>query len=169
MRLPKSQLKENQYTSGNEFIDTSNNRVYSGYYFEANGRFFIGKTFNLTAIELKRITPTEITKLNVMNNLPTALPMSVATKITTSATSNNISVVGISSSSSGTSNFRYFSKQTNISPMIIKEVSQDTFNNIKSNPLYQTLAISSNRIYENSPILNEAEKTFSGIKAFLGF
>ena len=130
MRLPKSQLKENQYTSGNEFIDTSNNRVYSGYYFEANGRFFIGKTFNLTAIELKRITPTEITNLNVINNLPPTLPISISTKIATSVMSNNTSVTGISNN--GVSNFRYFSKQTNTSPIIIKEVSQDTFNNIKS-------------------------------------
>ena len=37
MRYPKNQLKENQYTPGGEFIDTSNNRIYSGYYWEING------------------------------------------------------------------------------------------------------------------------------------
>jgi hypothetical protein len=168
MRLPKSQLTENQHTSGNEFIDTSNNKPYSGYYFIASGRYFIGKTFNLTAIELKRITPTEAINLNIINNLPSTLPSSISSKIAASVTSTNSTVVGISPNSSA-GNFRYFSKQTNISPTIIKEVSQDTFNSIKSNSLYETLAISSNNIYVDSPVVNEAEKTFSGIKLFLGF
>jgi hypothetical protein len=168
MRLPKSQLKENQYTSGNEFIDTSNNKSYSGYYFIANGRYFIGKTFDLKAIELKRITPTEVNTLNIINNLPSNLPSSISSKLATSVSSDTAVVTSIPADSS-TGDFRYFSKQTNVSPTIIKEVSQSTFNSIKSNPLYQTLAVSSNSVYVNSPILNEAEKTFSGIKVFLGF
>jgi hypothetical protein len=168
MRLPKSQLTENQHTPGNEFIDTSNNKVYSGYYFIANGRYFIGKTFDLKAIELKRITPTEVNTLNIINNLPFNLPSSITSKLATSVSSDTAVVTSISADSS-TGRFRYFSKQTNIVPIIIKEVSQSTFDNIKSNPLYQTLAISSNNIYVDSPVVNEAEKTFSGIKAFLGF
>jgi len=168
MRLPKSQLKENQYTSGNEFIDTSNNKVYSGYYFIANERYFIGKTFDLKAIELKRITPTEVNKLNIINSLPASIPSSVSSKVVSSVASNNTPVTSISPSSSAGS-FRYFSKQVNTSPVMIKEVSQDIFNSIRSNPLYETVAISSNNIYADSPVINEAEKTFFGIKAFLGF
>jgi hypothetical protein len=168
MRLPKSQLTENQYTSGNEFIDTSNNKVYSGYYFIASGRYFIGKTFNLKSIELKRITPTEVNTLNIINNLPSNLPLSISSKLAESVSSDTTVVTSIPADSS-TGNFRYFYKQTNIVPIIIKEVSQNTFDNIKSNPLYQTLAISSNNIYVDSPVVNEAEKTFSGIKIFLGF
>ena len=168
MRLPKSQLTENQYTSGNEFIDTSNNKVYSGYYFTASGRYFIGKTFDLKAIELKRITPTEVNTLNIINNLPFNLPSSTTSKLAASVSSDTAVVTSIPPDS-GTGRFRYFSKQTNIVPTIIKEVSQSTFDNIKSNPLYQTLAISTNGIYIDSPILGEAEKTFSGLKAFLGF
>ena len=43
MRYPKSQLKESQYTSGGDFIIISSSKSYSGYYWEVNGRLFMGK------------------------------------------------------------------------------------------------------------------------------
>jgi hypothetical protein len=164
MKIPKNQIKENLYTSGNEFI-TMNNKSYSGYYFIANGRYFIGKIFNLTADEIKPISHEESIKINTINNLPNNLSDIIKSKIVSSSnTPANISSIPPNSSSG---NFRYFYKQVNQFPILIKEINQDTFNVIRNNPLYETLIISSNSIYLNSPILEEAEKTFIGIKSFL--
>jgi len=169
MRLPKSQLTENQYTSGGEFINTSTNRVYSGPYWIGNGRYFTGKIFDLNSIELKRITPQEIQKVDITNNLPNNLPKSVSSNITNTVLNNSSTSVTSIPVNSNTGKFRYFSRQTNVTPSLVKEISQSTFDNIKSNALYQTLAISSNAIYKDSIVLNEADKSFQGIKGFLGF
>jgi len=166
MKIPKNQLKENQYTSGGEYLNTSNNSIYSGYYWEANGRYFIGKTFSLDAIELKKINTQEINKLNIINKFSTNTPKSVSEKITSSALTNQTTIVNIPK---GTGDIRYFYKPTNVTSNIIKEVSQDTFNNIKLNPIYKTLAINSNSIFSGSAVLNEADKEFQGLKTFLGF
>jgi hypothetical protein len=166
MKIPKNQLIENQYTSGGEYVNTSNNLIYSGYYCIVSGRYFIGKTFDLYAIELKPLNIQEVDKLNIINNLPNNLPNSLSQKIVSSVMDTQVNVISVSKNSEK-GNFRYFSKQTNIFPIIIKEVSQSTFNNIKTNPLYQTLAINSNAIFDNSAVLNEADKTFVGLKDFL--
>jgi hypothetical protein len=162
MRYPKNQLKENQYTPGGEFIDTSNNRIYSGYYWEINGSYFIGKTASNNAIKLKKASPEEIQRAQLnktegINNISKGTILS----------SNSI-VISIPPNTS-TSNIRYFLKQINITPVVIKEINKSTFDNIKNNGLYQTLSLNTNSIYPNSPALNVAEKNFFGIKAFLGF
>ena len=162
MRYPKNQLKENLHTPGGEFIDTSNNRVYSGYYWEINGRYFIGKTASNNAIELKKASPEEIQKAQ-LNKTEGINNISKGTIL-----SSNTNVTSIPANTS-TSNIRYFSKQINVAPVVIKEINKDTFDNIKGNGLYQTLSLSSDSIYPNSPALNVAEKNFFGIKSFLGF
>jgi predicted porin len=79
MRLPKSQLTENQYTSGGEYI-LPNNSLYKGYYWINNGRYFVGKTFDLKADELQ-LAKNEVTKINISNNLPSSLPNNIFKKI----------------------------------------------------------------------------------------
>ena len=45
MYYPKSQIKTNLYTNGNEFIYLSNKQSYIGYYFETStGQYFTGRT-----------------------------------------------------------------------------------------------------------------------------
>lgn len=160
MRYPKNQLKENLHTPGGEFIDTSNNRVYSGYYWEINGRYFIGKTASNNAIELKKASPEEIQKAQ----LNKTEGINYASKGTVLSSNTKVSSIPVNTS---TSNIRYFSKQINITPTIIKEISKDTFDSIKNNAIYQTISLEADSIYLNSPALDVAERNFPGIKAFL--
>lgn len=45
MYYPKSQIKTNLFTNGEEFITLNSNTPYRGYYYEtSNGRYFSGKT-----------------------------------------------------------------------------------------------------------------------------
>ena len=45
MYYPKSQIKTNLYTNGEEFVFLSNNQPYTGYYYKiSTGKYFSGKT-----------------------------------------------------------------------------------------------------------------------------
>jgi hypothetical protein len=45
MYYPKSQIKTGSYTNGDQFINTSTNKLYQGYYYEtSNGSKYTGKT-----------------------------------------------------------------------------------------------------------------------------
>jgi hypothetical protein len=62
MRIPKSKIKTGLYTSTDEYVyKAPPKKVYKGYYYKYNGKFYAGKTFNSeeipTEIELaKKIT-----------------------------------------------------------------------------------------------------------------
>jgi len=165
MRYPKNQLKENLYTSGGEFIEIISNRVYSGYYWEGNGRYFVGKTVNNNSNELRKITSTEIEKLKISNNLPASLPSKISKNFTDLLNTNqSVSSIPLGSS---TDTDRYFVKQTNVNPILIKEVNKTNFDQIRNNPIYQTLVLPGNSVYLDSPEINKAEITFPGITSFL--
>jgi hypothetical protein len=50
---------------------------------------------------------------------------------------------------------------------LIKEVNKTNFDQIRNNPIYQTLVLPGNSVYLSSPELNKAEITFPGITSFL--
>ena len=167
MRFPKSQIKENQYTSGGELVNSSTNQIYSGPYWEMNGRYFIGKTSNNNSIELRKIDSNELNRLSVLNKFPLS-----TSRVLNSNSINNLTAdtgANMSSTIPANETIRYFAKQTTVTPTIIKEIDQDTFNKLQSTPVYQTISISSFDIYYGSPVLDSAENSFYGIKAFLGF
>jgi hypothetical protein len=77
MYYPKSQIKTNLYTNGDEFVYLSNNQPYTGYYFKTStGQYFTGKTpddrpnleitFNLASTE--DIIPTNQSDYSVLIN-----------------------------------------------------------------------------------------------------
>jgi len=166
MRFPKNQLKENQYTSGGEFINPTTNSVYSGFYWENNGRYFIGKTLDFTSTEIKKITSGAIKRLNVFNSLPSSVHGVLSSNSVTFLANSTSIPAGIPSNSNKGA-IRYFVKQTNSTPILIREVNQDTFKQIRSNPIYQTIAIKRENIYVGSNELDTAEAIFPGIKGFL--
>ena len=166
MRFPKSQIKENQYTSGGEFINPFTNSIYSGFYWEANGRYFIGKTVDLKSTEIKKITLGVSKILNVFNSLPSSVYGVLSNNSITLLANSTDAPSGIPSNSNKRV-IRYFVKQTNSTPVLIREVNQDTFKQIKSNPIYQTIAIKRETIYAGTNELDTAEAIFPGIKGFL--
>ena len=166
MRFPKNQLKENQYTSGGEFINPTTNSVYSGFYWEDNGRYFIGKILDFNATEIKKITSGAIKRLNVFNSLPSSVHGVLSNNAITFLANSTSTPAGIPPNSNKGA-IRYFVKQTNSTPILIREVNQDTFKQIRSNPIYQTIAIKRENIYVGSNELDTAEAIFPGIKGFL--
>ena len=164
MRFPKDQIKENQYTSNGDFVEKISNKLYSGYYWEINGRYFVGKTANTNSTELKKMDVDELNRLNILNRISSSTARILG--------DNNINNLAIDFGDNMNSTIpiggdvRYFAKQTTVIPTIIKEIDQDTFNKLKSNPVYQTISIDTDSIGDEV-ILDNIEKTFFGIKAFL--
>lgn len=55
MYYPLSEITENLYTAGSEFVDNQTKEYYVGYYFStSDGKYFTGKTLNVDAREIVR-------------------------------------------------------------------------------------------------------------------
>ena len=56
---------------------------------------------------------------------------------------------------------RYFSQQTNVKPITIKEISKETYDSLQGNSLYKTTFIGPDKTED------QAEKEMPGLKTFL--
>ena len=76
MYLPKSQIRSNKYTNGNEFIRSDNGNPYSGpYWQDSSGRYFSGKT--------PQDTPTVEILLDITDTVEVQNPLEKITSWTT--------------------------------------------------------------------------------------
>jgi hypothetical protein len=140
MRAPKNLVKV-KYTMGEKYVD-SNFIPYIGYYCEVQGKAYPGKVYTGIAKPLKLIS---------------------------SLTKNN-KISGYTFISDGSEyKLRYFIKYINSIPVYIKEISLDTYNLVKSNPLYQTTVLEyhiPNGLFDVDDV-EQADKKMPGIKLFL--
>jgi hypothetical protein len=156
MRIPANIITENKYTIGKEFINRKTHKPYQGYYYELNNKFFAGKEFNNNAPELIKI------KSDQVNNLL----LTAATYIFGSLSKVKLTDQKIPSFFfKYESNIRYFTAKFN-EKSLIKEINEETFNQIKDNPLYVSLPLSYDGGFNDNE-LNEAENKIPGIKLFV--
>ena len=142
---------------------------YQGYYYEFQGKFFIGKTFDAFSPEIVKKEPTfEMSfEEGEDDNSRSISFMSTSSKFPSLPLNNpNNPVVLAIDIQDNTDSFRYFAKQVNTSPILIKEISKETFDSLRLNPLYQTLAIPV-EVIEDPISLERANKIMFGIKDFL--
>jgi hypothetical protein len=166
IRIPQNIIIESKYTIGNEFILLSSYQIYQGYYYEINGKYFVGKEFSQNAPELLKIISSK------SNNL---------LKIASSFLFGRLSGISINQKSTPTSvvyqptqedydrgySIRYFYKKINITPIIIKETNKENYDLLVNDPLYQVVSIRWTTVPENLN-LTQAEQQMPGLKAFLG-
>lgn len=117
MYYPLSEITENLYTSGFEFIDLQTGTYYTGYYFSTtDGKYYTGKTISETSVEI------------------------VPAKEETSsyyATGFNNSVPNPTDEDYQKGYFtRYLIKRVNSSIETMLEVSKEDYEKSKQNPLY---------------------------------
>lgn len=157
VRIPQNQIVESKYTVGNEYMFESTYKEYQGYYYELNGNLFAGKEFNINAPILIKIISSNTNRM-LMN--PDTY---VYAKVSGAQLHNTIVLSHIDQ---GTSNIRYFSYQ--ITTKLIKEINADTYNSLKSNPIYKTVALPCNNNGGfNDTDLQYAEKIIPGITTFI--
>jgi hypothetical protein len=166
IRIPQNIIVESKYTIGNEFVLLSSYQVYQGYYYEMNGKYFVGKEFNQNAPELQKIVSP------LSNNL---------LKIASSFLFGKLSGININQKNTPTSvvyqptqedydrgySIRYFYKKINVTPITIKETNKENYDLLINDPLYQVVLIKWDGVRFNND-LTQAEQQMPGIKSFLG-
>jgi len=123
---------ETKYTSGNEFVFSFNYKYYQGYYYELNGKTFSGKEFNINAPELVKADSKEINPL--LTSAKTLIYGSLS-KIKL----NNINVKGVVPADAHNVNIdlvTFYCKKINTNPILIKQISEQTYYVLKNDPLY---------------------------------
>ena len=163
MKVPSNIIQTGKYTIGKEFIDKKTHKPYQGYYYEISNGFFAGKEFNVNAPELIKIQSDKVNNLLLQAATYT---FGLLSKVKISSTAPIPSII-----SKGDINgkIRYFSKKINTTPVVIKEITKETFNDYQKNPLYQTVSITfpEGGYFGNQQSLDDADKQMPGIKTFI--
>jgi hypothetical protein len=156
VNIPQNTIIIN-YTSGKEYLVLSTYEEYIGYYYEVSDTFFAGDKFNVNAPELVKIGSNRINKLKA-NPATSEYAKLSGIKI------DNIEIKSIIYT--GVDGIRYFAKKVNNN--LIKEINKETFDQIQSNPLYQSVFLQySSRTSFDDKEVEEANKIIVGIKEFL--
>jgi hypothetical protein len=155
MRVPKNIIVTSKYTQGNEYMYKNTQHQYQGYYYELNGKTFVGKTFDVYSLELVRMTP------NNFNTLLTKASTYVYGELSNIKIPNILipSVVLTSNSDEET----YYTRKINEIPYSIKQISKETYTNTLKDPIYQSVILKAD--YSN---IDQAEQQMPGLRAFLG-
>ena len=160
MRIPKNIIQTSKYTSGKEFAYKITQVSYQGYYYILNNLFYVGKEYNQDAPELIRIAESN----TLLYNKKTSIFSTIS-----GISSQFLKIPKIKSIQNTTRDnsikTRYFSQQINIQPIIIKEISKETYESIQEVSLYKTTFVGNYN--GNIQNLDQADKQMPGLKSFL--
>lgn len=122
MYYPLSEITENLYTAGSEFVDLVTGKPYVGYYFSTtDGKYFSGKTNNNSA--------REIIKAQQSVNTYLVQPSEHYLPNPNDADYEKGFII------------RYIIKRVNSGEDTIKEVSKEEYDRLKNNPLYNRVEL----------------------------
>jgi hypothetical protein len=163
IRVPKNLVKEKKYTSGREFVYNNTNIEYIGYYYELNNSFYVGEEYNPKAARLilfkdKNNFLSRGTSLAIFSVVSGISSQNIKQPQITSLPVNNFIGKSILNS------LKFYCKKVN-EPLIIKEISEDTYKSLQQNVLYQTTYVG---LYQDkNQNIDDAEKQMPGIKDFV--
>ena len=162
LKIPQNQIVQSKYTSGGEYMFVSTQNEYQGYYYDLNGKLFAGKEFNSNNPEIVRIQSSNFNKL--LGKTSTYVYGRISgTKINTSVVnalpkSDNPNITDV-----GT---KFYCSKINVSPILIKEIDEQTYENIQRDPIYRTTYVGTyNNKFQST---DEADKQLPGLKIFIG-
>jgi hypothetical protein len=157
MAIP-SNIIQFKSTSGGEYIDKATGAPYTGPYYELQGSFFAGRIYKENDPEIVPVSKAN-TLLKSFLTAAYSLASGMASQQFQSPVLN--SVTNFNQGGESTSNtVRYFYRQTNVQPAVIKETDEDSYNTIINNPLFQTTTIGDRSI-------EQAESQLPGIRDWL--
>lgn len=181
IRIPQNKIQYN-YTSGKEYMNETTYQEYQGYYYQLNGKIFAGREFNSNAPILIPIPKDKSNLPFNFNKLLTQASTYTYGRISKIKINNSKPIPFYFTPSEKDAQkgeaYRYYCQQKNNS--LIKEVNEDNYRELSSNPLFITTRIKcyiiadllnpvgdNNYVFDNKE-LDDAEKQMPGIKAFLG-
>ncbi len=163
--IPKTAIVTGKYASQGEYVYANTNAPYVGYYYELAGKKFAGKEYSVDAQEI--IKPTS-TPQNVFLRTPAT---SLYSLISNGLLQIPQSISFLSTPSDADFSFErydqivFFCKKINDPSVGIKEIDEQTYLQLKNNPLYQTTYIGD---YNGNPQTPEdASKQIEGLISFL--
>ena len=152
---------ETKYTSGDEFVFSFNYKYYKGDYYELNGQTFAGKEFNVNASELVKANSKEINPL--LTSAKTLVYGSLS-----KVKLNNINVKGVIPPDDHNVNVDlvvFYCKKININPILIKQISEQTYYTLKNDPLYIVTYIGNYKGIDQD--INDASKQIPELRDWL--
>jgi len=166
MRVPSNLIKTGQYTIGQEFINTADNKEYQGYYYEINNKYFVGKEFNSKAPELKKIDSNYFTLYNVDKEYSRVAKINPQL-IQAPKTIHNPDMSN--KDYKGEDFLTYYAKKINSSPILIREINKETYLNLQNNSIWQVISLVTTQGDGGISIeeINKADKEMPGIKTWL--
>jgi len=147
-------LIQTGYTTGGVFVKASDNTNYIGYYYTLNNSYYEGQSYDPNASLLLSGSQQN----DFLNNAGTftyaaltgLAPQDIEAPSTTTIQYINPNIINVG--------VRYFYQDTTKLPTIlIREINEDTYNNLQSYPLYKTTYIG------NGQTLDQAETQVPGI------
>jgi hypothetical protein len=155
-----------KYTSGGELVDIKTNTPYKGYYYEFNSKMYAGKEYTSYNPELVKIQNSN----KLLNNKATAV-YSVISGISSQQLNKQSTpfpsvITEKGNKYPGNLNpLRFFCQKINTQPIIIKEITEQTYNDLQSNPLYKTTYIGTYK--GKNQTLVDAESQVTGVTLFV--
>ena len=139
--IPKNVITV-KYTSGNEFINTKSNTFYTGSYYEFNNKTYVGSKFTGRDDEIIKIQESN----TLLNN-----PQTVIFSLTSGITSQQLKAPFINVLPSFGKNdnqivsqpLQFYYSQISINPPFIREIDQNSYENLKNNLLYKVTFVGS--------------------------
>jgi hypothetical protein len=134
MYYPLSKIVSDLYTSGNEFYNKNTHQDYKGYYFSTyDGKFFSEKVPSNKSVELLKYAHDE--------DFTTLASQGYGNKPLGGASMDHYIPQPTDSDYSKGYIIRYFVKRVNGDTTTLREVSAESYNELKSNPLYLTASL----------------------------
>lgn len=164
IRIPSNQIIYN-YTSGGEYTVKTTYEDYQGYYYTLNGNTYAGRSFDIN-------NPMLVSTMTLPSRTDPIKIYEAVSKIDLSTfLKENLNITSIDFGSTAKSDeaierhvSRYFVKSAKDN--IVKETTEDIYNKVQNNPIYQTYTVKF--IYSmNDKEIDQIEKIFPGIKPFL--
>ncbi len=160
MRVPANLIKTN-YTAGKEYMYLTSYKEYQGYYYEMNNKFWVGKTYNSNSKELVKI---ELKNINTLLAQASTYVYGLVSGIKSSQLSSPkfISIPKTDLDTDTEGDETYYAKKLNNNPILIKQISKKTFDELKQDPFHQVISLKPDRSN-----LDQADKQMPGLKSFL--
>jgi hypothetical protein len=160
-----SNLISVKYTQGNEFIRADNYNNYQGYYYELGGKTYVGKEYSFSAIELLKAGSKQVNTL--ITNPSTTVYGVISDQNPQQQQVKIISIPFVPTNKDISQGFamRYFVKKANES--LIKETTQTVYNQVKNNPLYQSVEIEYDLTLGFSSKYTQYDKQLPGVSNFI--
>ena len=154
MSVPKNLIKV-KYSSGGELVYKATSAPFSGSYYELNNKIYEGNSFSYGAFEL--VTPNDANKL--YNSSATSTYSFIS-----GVTSQTLAEPEINQIPFQYNEPNFYYSQVNIQPLFIREIDEESYNNLQNNGLYKTTFIGTYKGVTQT--IDDDDKQLPGVKVF---